>query len=147
MEAVLGAAEACGTGQPVTIAGDFNAEPGVIFVTAKALACRLFVDLEGACAEGRGVPVRLAQSGTVSLPASSALAANNACEVLIDRWFRPHFAFLVDFPYWAWSVEVQFARAVSPLSPECWLGTPEKSWTSIPELRSRFGRGIWRSMP
>ena len=56
MEAVVGEAKACGTGQPVVISGDFNAEPSVIPVTAKALICGHLVDLEGAYADGRGWP-------------------------------------------------------------------------------------------
>ena len=56
LEAVVGDAGACGTGQLVIISGDVNAEPCVIPLTAKPLDCGHLVDLEGACADGRRVP-------------------------------------------------------------------------------------------
>ena len=56
LEAFVGDAGACGTGQLVSISGDVNAEPCVIPLSAKLLDCGHLVDLEGACADGRGVP-------------------------------------------------------------------------------------------
>ena len=53
-EAVIGEAKVCGSGQPVIIAGDFNAEPSVIPVTAKALHYGDLVDLEKVFSNGRG---------------------------------------------------------------------------------------------
>ena len=56
LEAVICEAKACGTGQPVIISGDLNAEPSVIPVNAKVLKFCHLIDLEGAYASGRGVP-------------------------------------------------------------------------------------------
>ena len=53
MEAVLGEAKACGTGQPVIIAVDLSAELLVILVTAKAPTCGLFIELANAYVVGR----------------------------------------------------------------------------------------------
>ena len=55
LEAVIGEAKACGTGQPVIIAGDLNSDPSVIPVTAKAMQCSDLVDLDTAFTSGRGV--------------------------------------------------------------------------------------------
>ena len=54
LEAVICEVRVCGTRQPVIITGDLDVEPSVILVTAKALQCGYFVDLEEACSGGRG---------------------------------------------------------------------------------------------
>ena len=46
LEAVICEARVCGTGQPVILTGDLNAEPLHISITAKALRCGHLVDLE-----------------------------------------------------------------------------------------------------
>ena len=56
LEAVICEEKACGTGQPVIISGDLNAEPLIIPVTAKVLKCGHLIDLEEAYATGTGVP-------------------------------------------------------------------------------------------
>ena len=43
------------------------------------------------------------------------------------------------FGLWAWSAEVQFAGAVSPLSPACWLGEKDKSRSST----SKVVQDVW----
>ena len=53
-EAVIGEAKVCGTGQPVIITGDFNVEPDVVPVIAKALQFGHLIDLEAAYSTGRG---------------------------------------------------------------------------------------------
>ena len=55
LEAVISEAKVCGTGQPVNVAGDFNAEPSVIPVTAKAMQCGYLVDFDVAFSSCRGV--------------------------------------------------------------------------------------------
>ena len=50
MEGVLGEARACGTGQPERINEDLDAEPVIIFATAKAIFYGHFIDLEKAFA-------------------------------------------------------------------------------------------------
>ena len=54
LEAVIGEAKMRGTCQPVIITGDFNAEPSVILVTAKALQYSHLIDLEVVFSSGRG---------------------------------------------------------------------------------------------
>ena len=46
--------QACGTGQPVMITGDLNAEPPSVPATAKAISCGLVVALEKAYALVKG---------------------------------------------------------------------------------------------
>ena len=101
MEAVIGEAKVCGAYQPVIIAGDLNAEPSVIPVVAKALHCSHLVDLEAAFSSGVGKSpsptCRFDLDGPPGtrrdffLVCPNALAASTGCQVLIDRWFRPHF--------------------------------------------------------
>ena len=137
LEAVIGEAKACGTGQPVVIAGDLNAEPSVIPVAAKALQCGFLVDLDTAFSSGRGeAPAPTCTfdldgaSGTrrdFFLVCPNALAASTDCRVLVDRWFRPHFAIRAHFGLGAWSAKVQIVRSVSPLAPACWMDHPDRS--------------------
>ena len=54
--AVLAEARMCCAGQPVILAGDFNAEPTVIPSLAKGISDGQWIDLERAFAFGRGVP-------------------------------------------------------------------------------------------
>ena len=54
--AVLAEARMCCCGQPVILAGDFNADPIVIPSLAKGISDGHWVDLERAFAQGRGVP-------------------------------------------------------------------------------------------
>ena len=54
--AVLAEARMCCAGQPVILAGDFNADPTVIPSLAKGISNGQWVDLERAFAFGRGVP-------------------------------------------------------------------------------------------
>ena len=99
--AVLAEAWMCCSGQPVILAGDFNADPIVIPSLAKGTSDGQWVDLERAFAFGRGVP----PSSTCQfhldedkgsrrdflLACPIALAAASACYVSPDRWFTPHF--------------------------------------------------------
>ena len=59
-----------------------------------------------------------------------ALAAANACSVLPDRWFTPHFAVSAEFALSAWDAVIDRARAHSPLWPACWLQCPDRSRSS-----------------
>ena len=54
VEVVMGEAEACGTRQPVVIAGDLNAHPVVIPAATTAISSGLFVGLEKAYALVKG---------------------------------------------------------------------------------------------
>ena len=107
LEAVIGEAQACGTGQPVMITADFNAGPSVIPVTAKALQYGDLGDLENVFSNGRGEAssptCRFDLDGAPGtrrdffLVRPNALAASTKCQVLTDRWFRPHFAVCAHF--------------------------------------------------
>ena len=106
-EAVIGEAKVCGTGQLVVISGDFNVEPEVIPVVAKALQYGHLIDLEAAYSTGRRNPpsptCRFALDGAPGtrrdffLVCPNALAASTDGQVLVDRWFRPHFAICAQF--------------------------------------------------
>ena len=151
----IGEAQVCGTDQPVVITGDFNAEPSVMLVTAKALQYGDLVDLEEVFSHGR----REAPSPTCRfdldgapgtrrdffLVCPNALAACTRCQVLVDRWFRPHFAVCAHFGLGAWSAEIQVVRATSPLAPACWLHYPHRSWYSLSKLVHDFflGGGLY----
>ena len=54
IEVVMGEAKACGTRQPVVIAGDLNAHPVVIPAATTAISSELVVGLEKAFALGKG---------------------------------------------------------------------------------------------
>ena len=107
MEAVIGEAKVCGACQPVVISGDLNAEPLFIPVTAKALQCRYLVYLEAAFSAGRGkAPSPTCRFNLDGAPGTrrdfflvcpNALAASTGCQVLADRWFKPHFAVSAHF--------------------------------------------------
>ena len=135
----LFAAEArmCCAGQPVILAGDFNADPTVIPSLAKGIMDGHWIDLEQAFATGR----RVAPSCTCQfqldedkgsrrdfvLACPIAMAAATACCVLPDRWFIPHFAVYAEFSLSAWDATVERARVYSPLWPACWLNCPDRS--------------------
>ena len=94
--AVLAEARMCCAGQPVILAGDFNADPTVIPSLAKGIFDGHWIDLERAFATGRGVlPSYTCQfqldEGKGSrrdfvLACPTALPAATACYVLPDRW-------------------------------------------------------------
>ena len=140
-EAVIGEAKVCGTGQPVIITGDFNVEPDVVPVVAKALQYGHLIDLDAAYSAGRGSPpsptCRFSLDGAPGtrrdffLVCPNALAASTDCQVLVDRWFRPHFAIYAQFGLGAWTAGVQIARSTSPLAPACWLDYPDQSRYSL----------------
>ena len=58
---------------------------------------------------------------------TNALAASVDCEVLADRWFRPHFAVSARFGIGAWSAEIQVAQVTSLLARACWIDCPDRS--------------------
>ena len=105
--AVLAEAGMCCAGQPVILAGDFNADPIVISSLAKGISNGQWVDLERAFAFGRGVPPSSTCQFQLDedkgsrrdflLACPIALAAASACYVSPDRWFTPHFAVCAEF--------------------------------------------------
>ena len=135
--AVLAEARMCCAGQPVILAGDFNADPTVIPSLAKGISDGQWIDLERAFATGRGVaPSRTCHfqldedkdsRRDFLLACPIALAAATACSVLPDRWFTPHFAVYAEFALSAWDATVDRARVYSPLWPACWLDCPDRS--------------------
>ena len=114
--AVLAEARMCCCGQPVILAGDFNADPIVIPSLAHGISDGQWVDLERAFAHGRGVP----PSSTCQfhldedkgsrrdflLACPVALAAASACYVSPDRWFTPHFSVSAEFSLSSWEATV-----------------------------------------
>ena len=149
LEAVIGEARVCGVGQPVIIAGDFNTEPSNIPVIAKALYGGDLVDLESAFAAGKGASpsptCRFDLDGAPGtrrdffLVSPNALSAATECSVLVDRWFRPHFAISATFGIGAWSAVAVGARACSSLAPASWLNFPDRSRYSV----SKAVQDVW----
>ena len=147
--AVLAEARMCCAVQPVSLAGDFNADPTVIPSPAKGISNGQWVDLERAFAFGRGVPPSSScqfhpdedkgSRGDFLLACPIALAAATACYVLPDRWFTPHFAVYAEFSLSAWDATVDRARTHSPLWPASWLQCPDRSRSST----SREVQDIW----
>ena len=139
----------CCAGQPVLLAGDFNADPTVIPSLAKGIFDGHWIDLERAFATGRRVlPSYTCQfqldedkgsRRNFVLACPIALAAATACSVLPDRWFTPHFAAYAEFALSAWDATVERARIHSPLWPACWLNCPDRSRTS----QSHEVQNIW----
>ena len=99
--AVLAEARMCCCGQPVILAGDFNADPVVIPSLVKGISDGQWIDLERAFSFGRGVPPSSTCQFQLDedkgsrrdflLACPIALAAATACYVSPDRWFTPHF--------------------------------------------------------
>ena len=142
-------ARMCSAGQPVILAGDFNADPIVIPSLAKGISDGQWVDLERAFAIGRGVPPsstcqvqRDEDKGSrrdFLLACPIALAAASACYVLPDRWFTPHFAVYAEFSLSAWDATVDRARTYFPLWPACWLQCTDRSRSSASqEVRNNW---------
>ena len=136
----------CCCGQPVILAGDFNADPIVIPSLAKGISDGQWVDLERAFALGRGVPPSTTCQFQLDedkgsrrdflLACPVALAAASACYVSPDRWFTPHFSVLAEFSLSSWNATVDRARTHSPLWPACWLQSSDRSRSSTsPKVR------------
>ena len=114
-----------------------NADPSVIPVTAKAMQYSDLVHLDSVFSAGRRIaPAPTCRFDLDGAPGTrrdfflvcpNALAASTDCRVLVDRWFRPHFAICAHFGLGAWSAKVQVVRSVSPLAPACWLNYPDRS--------------------
>ena len=106
--AVLAEARMCCCGQPVILAGDFNADPIVIPSLAKGISDGHWIDLERAFAFGRGVPPSSTCQFQLDedkgsrrdflLACPIALAAASACYVSPDRWFTPYFLSVLSSP-------------------------------------------------
>ena len=144
--AVLAEARMCCCGQPVILAGDFNADPIVIPSLAKGISDGHWIDLERAFPFGKGVPPASTCQFQLDedkgsrrdflLACPIALAAATACYVSPDRWFTPHFSVSAEFSLSAWDATVERARTHSPLWPACWLQVPDRSRSSgSPEVR------------
>ena len=123
----------------MVLTGDLNADPLVIPATAQAISCGLLIDLEEACALRIGEQpsptciydlAGLVPGGILFVVGPNALASAYSCHVQTERWVRPHFAVSASFGFGAWSAEVQFARAVSPLSPVCWMTATDEARSS-----------------
>ena len=59
--------------------------------------------------------------------------------MLVDRWFRPHFAISATFGIGAWSAVAVCARACSSLAPASWLNFPDRSRYSV----SKAVQDVW----
>ena len=131
----------CCAGQPVILAGDFNADPTVIPSLAKGISDGQWIDLErDFCLRSWSTLLPLLVSSNLTkiegsrwyflLACPIALAAATACSVLPDRWFTPHFAVYAEFALSAWDATVDRARTHSHFWPACWLQCPDRSRSS-----------------
>ena len=115
LQAVLAEAQVVCTGQLVPIAGDLNADPGVIPCLAKGISAGRFVDLALASSLGEvkrpDATCKFRLEDCVGsrrdfiLGCSDSHAASIACNVT-DRWFTPHFSVFASFSVCRWLAEV-----------------------------------------
>ena len=148
LQAVLAEAQVVFIGQPMLIAGDLNVDPAVIPCLSKGISAGRYVDLALAYYLGAGfapdVICRFSrEDGTGSrrdffVGCPGALAASQACYVT-DRWFTPHCSELARFRLGAWTADVACPVVCQPISPACWLDTPDRSSTRPLELSRMFG--------
>ena len=120
-------------GQPLLIAGDLNADPGVIPCLAKGISCGQIVDLALAYSLGAGrkqddtCKFKLDECGgsrrDLKIGCRNALTASTACRVT-DRWFSPHFSVS------RWTAEVSCPVPSQPVWPACWIDTRDRSSSS-----------------
>ena len=85
-------AKVCCSGQPISLAGDLNADPLVIPSLAKGMTDGAWID----------VGTRL----DFALACPVALAAITSCSARSDRWFPPHFGILTEFSLSSWDAMV-----------------------------------------
>ena len=140
----------CCAGQPVIIAGDFNADPTVIPSLAKGIMDGHWIDLERAFATGR----RVSPSYTCQfqldedkgsrrdfvLACPIAMAAATACSVFTRSLVHSSFCCSCGvYSLSAWDATVERAKVNSPLWPACWVQCPDRSRSST----SREVQDIW----
>ena len=148
LQAVLAEPQVFGIGQPLLVAGDFNADPAVISCLAKGISVGRFVDLALAYSLGAGskpdatCKFRLDECAgsrrDFIVGCSNALAASAACRVR-DRWSTPTFSVFASFCIGSWTAEVSCPVATQPVWPACWIDTPERSSSSL----SRAVQDAW----
>ena len=141
LQAVLAEAQVVCVGQPMLIAGDLNADPGVIPCLAKGISAGRYVDL--ALAYSRVTCRFNREEGTGSrsdffVGCPGALAASRACYVT-DRWFTLHSSLIARFHIGAWMADVACPTACQPIWPACWLDTPDRSSSSS----TRVVQDVW----
>ena len=139
LQAVLAEAQVVCIGQPMLIAGDFNADPAVIPCLSKGISAGRHVDLALAYSLGAGLApdatCRFSREGGTGsrkdffVACPGALAASQAFYVT-DRWFTPHFSVLARFRIGAWMADVACPVACWPIWPACWFDTPDGSSSS-----------------
>ena len=148
LQAVLAEAQVVCIGQPMLIAGDFNADPAVIPCLSAGISAGRYVDLALAYSLGAGLAPDVTcrfnrEDGTGSrrdffVGCPGALAASQACYVT-DRWFTPHFSVLARFRIDAWMADVACPVVCQPIWPPCWSDTPDRSSSSS----SRAVQDVW----
>ena len=100
LRAVLAEAQVVCVGKPLLVAGDLNADRGIIPCLAKGISAGRFVDLALAYSLGAGTEpdatcrFKLDEGAgsrrDLKVACPNALAASTACRIT-DRWFTPHF--------------------------------------------------------
>ena len=135
-------------GQPMLIAGDLNADPGVIPCLAKGISAGRYIDVALAYSLGAGLTPDVTcrfnrEEGTGSrrdffVGCPNALAASYDCYVTV-RWFSPHFSVVASFRIGAWVADVACPVACQPIWPACWLDTPDRSSLSS----TRVVQDVW----
>ena len=143
-------------GQPLLIAGDFNADPAVNPCLAKGIFADRCVDLALAYSLGAGsepdalCKFRLDEYAGLRrdfiFGCSNALAAASAWKVT-ERWFTPHFSVFASFSIRSWAAEVSCPVASVSVWPACWVNTPDRSSSSlsraVQDAWDFFLRGTW----
>ena len=119
-------------GQPLLIAGDLNADPGIIPCLAIGLRLVGFLFWHWLIPLVVEMPPagQVGSAGTrrdFMIACPNALAVSVGCQVT-DRWFVPHFSLLVEIRQWV--AEAACPPASQPIWPHRWVDAPD--WSSSP---------------
>ena len=150
LQAVLAEAQVVCIGQPMLIAGDFNADPAVIPCLAKGMSAGRYVDLALCPLSWCWCPRLILHVHSIVMMAP-VLVGDFLCwtvqmllllprsVLLLTGGLLPHFSVLARFRIDAWMADVSCPVACQPLLPACWVDTPDRSSSSS----SRLVQDVW----
>ena len=118
LQAVLAEAQVVCIGQPLLIAGDLNADPSVIPCLSKGISAGRYVDLALAYSWGAGL--------TPDATCRSSREEGTGSR----RDFFVGSSVVARFCIDAWMADVACPIVCQPISPACWLDTPDRSSSS-----------------